>query len=252
MDNNQEKQKKGQWMHAVHHDLTTSGNKKWLLLVPIAIMVLLIISMSFTTNIVEGVLLREKIVEIQDLVNTVASAVDATTAQGPEEFMPHTLVAAVEHVDSLTLVYAGVFKRDGEGLIQITKHDQLTNFDPRNYQTFWDEIDNEDYKPGQFTMRISTMNYEETESMEDRDMTFVYRWTPASFEIEDRYLIIAGVSKQSVQTPIPALIHIDTWFAIFSTLIINTGMMYVIIRQSIRVNKIKKTFIAHHMKGGDK
>ena len=232
-------------MHVIFNDLKESGRKKFLLLIPFLLVACLAGLMSFSTEVIQDLLLREKIIEIQNLVGTVNAAIDATNV---EEVVESIITKTVEYVDMLPLVYAGAFQRNGNELTLITERDYATDFDPLLHQIFWDEVMNNEN--GSFIIGIAPRSGQ-GEQLPYRDIHFVYKWTPSFLDSDERYLVIAGASKYSVQVAIPAVVHLGNWFGIFAIFVLSIWLLYMIVRQALRVEKIKTAFDRYQKNGGD-
>ena len=153
--------------------------------------------------------LEEKFVEITNVVDTIAAAVNASEERY-WELHEQNIIDSTSHIDNLYQVYAAAYKYNGKDLRLIT---------PRIYET--SPIDPFDYEQSDVVFsgaengRFMIGYAPEFQSF--REMHFYYRWMPAYSAPNEKYIIIAGVSEYSLQTSIPALHSIGQWV---STLIV--------------------------------
>jgi len=233
-------------MHILIKDIKESGKKKWLLLVPFLLIGCLVWFIGFSQNTTRQLLLQEKYISIQDTINTLAATVDDTTAKGPEEFGLHTIKAAVENYDRLPFVYGALFIVGEDGNFdpvsyRFAEDAHHLRFNAVDYPRFIELANTQD--SGRITLRITDSD------LGDHDMLVYFRWAPMSFEPQDRYLIVGGVSQYSVITGIPLVLNLGLWVGVFLILVVALLMFYVIIRQGTRVEKIRLAFFEFKNRG---
>jgi len=144
--------------------------------------------------------LEEKYIEVYHEVNMLAVGVEMLEYPYCDE---ESIIAQVEYLDKLYRVYASIYKYNEEGgLILITERHQdpidmsEVLFNPFNYEEFNEHILT--HNDGKLVLDFTPKHSKVTHVLH-----VYYRWVPHYFNVEDRYLIIAGVSAQSVVNPMP-------------------------------------------------
>ena len=225
------------YIRTIINDIRNSGVKAWLLLIPVLVMAVIYGSIRIGENVVEGLLLREKFVSIHTMVDAIEWSVNVESPVAVEDLLGHSL-ASIARIDIEPFVYAAAFTVTDEGLLLLSERDDMTDFDPRHYTAFTDAI--RDNTSGELTIGFTP------EGMPYRDLLMYYKWMPTDLP----YLIVIGVSKYSITTQVPVVMNMSLWLMVIVTFITMLFMWYIIIRQSMRVGKIRAAFTEFRAKGG--
>jgi len=233
-------------MKTIVADIKNSGKRKWLLLIPVIFLALLIYSKDATRDTLEQVMLQEKYIEIQDIINILGDAVDASTVVMPasesvrENTLVYTLRAGIESLDSLDYIYGALFIEESDGRLtllskRIFEPEYDTQFDVTAFPEFLSLADGNN--EGKLVLPV----YSSILGLHDLHVFF--RFTPSDFEHAEydhhRFLLVGGVSKYSIQSPVPVLVYATIWIMIILTVLLSLLMIFIMIRQAVRVDKIK-------------
>ena len=226
-------------MHTIIRDIKDSGRKKLLLFIPLAAAILIYISIQFSGNVTQDLLLREKFVAIHNMVDAIEASVNVESSADVETLLVHSL-SSVAYIDAQPYVYAAAFTLlDGE-LVLLSERDNATDFNPLDYDAFIQAT--QDNAVGELTIGFTPSG------MEYRDLLMYYKWMPTELP----YLIVIGVSRYSVTTQIPAVLSMNLWIMLFVTLAAMLWSFYIGIRQIMRTDKVKTAYLASlHLKDGD-
>ena len=208
--------------------LHISGRKKWLLLLPVILLICLIILIKISDNVIHQIMLQEKYVSVCDTVNTYGRAANVTNAKTIDAFELHTLREAVESLDRLPYIYGALYRIDEYGELERISGRYAENpahaaFDVHNYAAFV-KMANEKQN-GHITLRVTDS------PLGEHDALIYYRWAPVTLPAQDRYLIVGGVTQFSVVTAIPAVINLSLWAAAFATAGVVFYTLYVTLRK---------------------
>jgi len=233
-------------MKTILADIKNSGKKKWLLLIPFIFLALLIYSKDATQNTLEQVMLQEKFIEIQDILNILGDAVDASTVVMPasesvrENTLVYTLKAGIESLDGLPHIYGALYFEESDGSLTLlterfAEPEYDTLFDVTNFDEFKDMLKGNNTVDMVLPITSSTLGL--------HDIRIFARFTPSDFEgaqyDHHRFLMVGGVTKSSIQSPVPVLVYATIWIMIILTVFVTLFMFFVIIRQSMRMDTIK-------------
>ena len=139
------------------------------------------------------------------------------------------LIASTEYLDKLYRVYAAVYKHYDGQLIKITRRfqDEMEGpddmyFDPFDYPEFVRDIASNDYGG-------IVVDYRANNNVM-HNLHIYYRWMPLYSPPDERYLVVAGVSKYSITSKIA---HWETgghWISIVITAIVCLWGVILLIR----------------------
>jgi len=246
-------------MRTLLADIRDSGKRKWLLVIPFLLLAILVLCLNFTRAMIDQVMLREKFIEIQDIINILGDAVDASTEVMPaseevrENTLVYTLRAAIESLDGLPYIYGALYYEEDDGkLTLLTKRAGETE-----YHTLFDvSLFPEFNRMIEATRQSSNTSNENTgrlrvpvynSELGAHDMDIFFRFTPSDFEgakyDHHRFLLVGGVTKYSIQSSVPTLVFMIIWIMIISTVFVTIVQFSVIIRQALRVGKIKDVMV---------
>jgi len=226
-------------MHTIIRDIKDSGKKKLLLFIPFLAVVIIYISVQFSGNITQNLLLREKFVAIHNMVDAIEASVNVESEADVETLLVHSL-SSVAYIDGLPYVYAAAFTVQDDNLLLLSERDNATDFNPLEYADFINATSNNHV--GELVIGFTP------EGLPYRDLLMYYKWMPTELP----YLIVIGVSKYSVTTQIPAVMNMNLWIMLFVTLTAMLWSCYIVIRQITRTDKIKTAYLALlHQKDGE-
>ena len=97
-----------------------SSAKKYLLLLPLFVLVFNAVFFMHATREIEGAMIREKYTEITHSIDMLAAAVEANPSR---IWLDHerNIVSSVEYLDRLHQVYAAAYKTVDGGLVLVTE-----------------------------------------------------------------------------------------------------------------------------------
>ncbi|MCL2060875.1 MAG: hypothetical protein FWH01_17760 [Oscillospiraceae bacterium] len=145
---------------------------------------------------------EEKYIEVVDIVDTIAAAVNADAGR-PWLEHERNIADSAEHVDSLHQVYAAAFR--GAGLEPITeRHYETSPLEPFEFEEARAAVSSGEER-GRFEIGYAP------EGQGYRVMHLYYRWMPSYSPPGERYLLVAGVTEHSIRTRIPALYTAGQW-----------------------------------------
>jgi len=195
--------------------------KRYLILLPIVILVLNAFYFQFATDIIHETILQEKLIETNNHINMLANAVEANKDR---VWVDHeqNIVNSVEFLDSLPLTFAAVYKPTNGTLIPISDIDRKTGFIPLNHDCFNKAIASQD--SGRLVVSFTT------EEGVNRDMFTYFTYMPLYAPPDERYLVVAAVCKHSVVTTIPEWVSSGQWISMIITFFINVWLIILIVR----------------------
>lgn len=192
--------------------LTTRRVKRFII-ISLVILVGLIFYNKWALQKTDESLLKEKYDSIHISINTLADAVDHNAMTGGRrngEF----IINSVESLDKLYQVYAEAYRRDEAGLKLIShRYYETSIFEPFTFPAFVEELAL-GKQQGDITIGYTPVG------QSYRELHIYYRWIPSfDLEMEEQYLVIAGVSKYSVVTKIPFYMSGGLWVMSFIFLV---------------------------------
>ena len=161
--------------------------------------------------------LEEKYIEIKNIIDTVAAAVNAD-AETPWQYHERNIISHTENIDCLPQVFAAAYRYDGQDYEIITNRtfetSVLNPFDYEESGVVFGEAESGRFEIG---YTPTYQNY--------RVMQIYYRWMPSYTGPNEKYLMMGGVTEYSIQTSIPLLHSIGQWIStVIVTLLFLTFM----------------------------
>jgi hypothetical protein len=195
--------------------------KKYLILLPIAILIIAALYYRYDVEEIRKALLSEKIATTTNAVDTLAAAVEATPDRAAHDHELN-IRAATEFLDKLYQIYSAVYKPvDGNLVLYSEQTYETSVFDPLEYPEFLAAVDAHDYGSLIIGYTPAGQSY--------RELYLYYRWMPSY--AEERYLVVTGISQYSIVTQIPLLVSAGQWSSMAVTLILNIWLVILIVRQ---------------------
>ena len=148
-------------------------------------------------------LLENKCEEVKNELGMIAAAVNADPTD-PWDSHKDNILHFMAFLDAKPLTFAAAYAQSGSDLLLMTKRDNATNFDPRNFNAFRDAIKKND--DGEVVIGFTPTGgvY--------RDMYLYYMWVPDYSEPHERYLLVAAVSKFSITVKLARWVTIANLF----------------------------------------
>jgi len=195
--------------------------KRYLILLPIVILVLNAFYFQFATDIIHETIFQEKFIETNNHINMLARAVEANEKRYWEDHQQN-IVDSVEFLDSLPLTFAATYKPIDGTLEPISEIDRMTGFEPLLHDSFNEAVASQD--SGKLTIGFTT------ESGVYREMHIYFTHMPMYAPPDERYLVVAAVCKQSVVTTIPEWVSSGQWISMIITFFINVWLIILIVK----------------------
>ena len=178
-------------------------NKKRVLFLTVLVLIALSYYNLYSVRVIKSTQLEEKFVEIKNIIDTVAAAINAD-ADTHWTYHERNVIAHTESIDRLEQVYAAAYKYDGESLVLMTVREYETSpLDPFDFPE--SDVMFSGAESGRFLIRYKP------DFQTERDMHLYYRWMPSYSAPYEKYLVIGGVTEYSIQTQIPTIFTIGQW-----------------------------------------
>jgi len=225
-------------MRTILDDLKASGKKKWLLLIPFIVLAFLLWFQAISGSAIEQLLLQEKAHERRQHTEFIHAMMETFIEKGINtEHRGDILVAAVTYIEAnFDSTFAQVY--DGQLNPLNNLHPGIgggQKHNPLDYPEFVYAVQNNEAG--------DLIYWYETPQAGGRDVYMTFRWMPTAPDNPERFLVAIGISKYSITTHIPKIFDAVIWFMIFAVTLTMLFMFYVIIRQTTRVDKLKRIMI---------
>lgn len=214
------------------------SKKKYLALLPIVFLLLNAVYFQQASVNIEETLLQHKYIEAVDHIDMLAAAVEADTSRYWEDHEKH-IRDSIGFIDSLHLTFAAAYKPVDDEWKLISARDYAANFDPFMYEEFTAEIAKHD--TGSINLGFQPDNGPR------HIMRLYFKKTPMYAPPGHRYLLVAAVSRYSVDTRIPAWVSAGQWASTLVTFVLNVWLILMI----ARIGTIYKEHKSE-MAGGDR
>ena len=196
--------------------------RKYLALIPILFLLLNAFYFQYATEEIQKAMLKQKLLEVTDATNMLAAAVE-----GNEErfWLDHELNIknSAEFLDKLYQIYGAAYKQTDNGLELITDRSYETSpFEPLEYPEFVEAVTGSER--GNLIINYAP------ENQDYRDLHIYFRWMPLYSPENERFLVIAGVSKYSIITKISTLVSVGQWVNTLITFLLNMVLIIMLAR----------------------
>ena len=203
--------------------LNLNGKWRFLLLIPLIILIAQSMYFRHVINAVQHDLLMEKYHETQVSVDVLGVMVEACPTMDCKACVIKT-IHAVEYIDLLHQVYGAAYRIvDGEPVLLTQRFCEVSQLDPFDYPEFVRAIN--EYNYGQFKIY-----YQPSPGDTWRDLYMYFRWMPFDPTSEDRILAIIGVSRYSVVSEISSWVSAGIWISTIVTFLINAFLVGLLAR----------------------
>jgi len=195
---------------------------RYLLLAPIVFLVLNALFFQHATKEIQNALLYQKYIEIVHATKVLSEAVEADPER-PWQDYERSIRNSVEYLDGLYQVYAGAYKLvDGKLTLFSNRVYETSPFDPLDYEKLREKVFMQDsgYIIVEYLPDYQT----------NLELHVYFMWMPLHSAQNERYLIITGVSRNSVETTIALWISIGQWVSMGITYILLTWMIILLAR----------------------
>jgi len=193
--------------------------KKYILLLPLLVLGGFCIYFPIAQESTETLLVQELALERQQSIGTICSVINNFIAKNPEwDGCEETLVSIIEYIDqNYKTTFAQVYDHDLNALTKVSpgarggqKHD------PLNYSQFISAVTAARSGSGQGDL----VYWYENPEAGGRDVYISFRWVPMSRDVSERYLVVLGVSKYSINSNINSGLQKGAIALIFTTSVI--------------------------------
>lgn len=193
-------------------------NTKWrfLLLIPMVILIINAFYFRYLSNEMTEIMVSQKLVEVTDGINMIAAV--ALTENNPED----TIKIGASFLDKLHYMYCGAFEQTNDGLKLISSRTMDTGFDPLKYSQFAENVFAN--KHGNLTIGFTP------DGQTYRELRMYFCWAPINASPQEQYLLVGGVSEESVVTKIPEMVTLGAMFNIFGTFLLNLCLVILLCR----------------------
>ena len=192
-------------------------HNKYLLLIPVLLLVFNAFYFRFATAAIRDALLEEKYEKVVQAVEMLASSVEAYPDIPWFEHEKH-IIASVEHLDKQYQIYGGAYKySDGELGIITTRYFETSIFEPLDYPEFTEMALTQDSGSMVIGYTPDFQGY--------RDLHLYFRWMPLYSGSYERYLVIAGVSYLSITAQVSELVTIGQMVSMIATFLLNVALI---------------------------
>lgn len=191
---------------------------KYLLLIPILLFILNARYYYYMTQEIDDTLLQQKINSITREIDIVATAAEADWHR-PKVNNERNLVAAIAFIDEQPNTYAEAFRLVSGDLIRIGRRHFEINFNPMVDLVMKDQVMSNE--KGHATVSFTP------ENGPTQDIHLYFRWAP-SF-LQNKILLVGGVSKYSVQVKISTWVSIGQWVTSSITFALNVWLIMMLV-----------------------
>jgi hypothetical protein len=210
-------------------DLINHKWSKYLLLIPVIVLLLNAIYNKHVTQRYMEAIMEEKRIEIVNTVDLLAAAVEANEACTWSNHEVN-IVHSVEFLDAMYQVYAAAYKvEDGELALITERTFETSIFDPLDFPEFTQAVSARE--SGSLSIGYAP------EDQSYRDLFVYFRWMPLYSQPGERYLVAAGVSVHSIMTEIPAMVCTGQWVSMAITFVLNAALVILLARHKREQNE---------------
>ena len=173
------------------------------------------------SNKIIDTLINEKYIETVHHIEMLASAVEANNERESEDH-ELSIINSIEYLDRLEQIYGAVYKYvDNEPILISNRYFETSIFNPFDYDEFVNNL-----RKNSEHISIGYVPEEQTY----RDLKLYFRWMPLYAPLEQRYLVVGGISHYSMVSEIPLWVSVGQWMSIMLTLFLNFWFMRTVLR----------------------
>jgi hypothetical protein len=195
--------------------------RKFVILLPLVFLLLNAVFFQYAMRKVQDTILDEKYIEVTRQVEMLATAVDANDSRLWEDH-EQNIRASVNYLSHLPMTFAAVYKPVNGELVLITEKSSTTNFDPIIYDVFIDAISTQE--SGSIYIEFVPVDGP------NRLIHLYFRHMPNYSSPDEKYLVVAGISRYSLVTSIPAWVSVGQWAGMAITFALNVWLIIMISR----------------------
>jgi len=198
------------------------GRHKYLLLLPILFLVLNSLYYRYVIEEIKVALLNEKYIEIVNAVNMLEAAIEANPER---QWLDHeaNLRDSVEFLDKLYQIYAGAYKYVGNQLELVTERFYETSpLEPLDYIEFIETVTT--HESGSLVIGYAP------EQQPYMEFNLYFKWMPLYSPINERFLVVAGVTSYSIVSNISVWVSVGQWVSTAITFTLNVWLILLLTR----------------------
>ena len=200
-------------------------NSRWgrfILLLPVVFLVLNAFYFKYAAMEIQEVMLNEKFIEIMVTIDALATAVNANPEISWLEY-EDMLRSSVEFIDQLYQIYAELYVyKDGNLLHVSERYYESSPIEPFDFGDFYEVVFTQEN--GQYIINYTP------ENQASRELHLYYRWMPTYRSECEGFLVIGGVSSQSITNSISLWVSAGQWLSMSVTFALNMWMVMLIVR----------------------
>jgi hypothetical protein len=206
-------------MERQYMEFLNNLRRKYVFLIPVVFLLINAFYNIYVIQAIKDVLLEEKFIETVNSVDMLGAAVYANNGRFWED-NEQNIIDSINFLDNLPMVFAAAYKPVDGAYRLITEREETTNFDPMLY--------------GEFTREIKTQLRGDVvvgfmpEDGNNRDVHLHFRYMPTYAPPEERFLVVTGVSHNSVMVHVPAVFTFGQWISTVITFVINVWLIALI------------------------
>ena len=199
-----------------------ASRKKYLILLPVVVLLLNSLYFLHATREIQKALLQEKYVEIVNAIDMLGAAVEAT----PERhWLDHesNIHDSVVFLDSRYQVYGSAYKMvDGQYTIITERFYETSPFTPFEFSAFRDAVATQE--SGHLIIGYTP------ENQSFRELHLYFRWMPTYSSTQERFLLVAGVSRYSITANVSLWVSAGQWIGMLVTFVLNVWLIMLLAR----------------------
>jgi hypothetical protein len=143
-----------------------------------------------------------------------------------------TVETAVGHLAALPNTFTSVYRISEDRLILEYEPNMqwYEQFDPLTHNKFVNSA---------IARERGSLHFKASESDGSKTIWLYYRWIPTDKALDDRYLLVAAISKDSITIPLSLWVSVGQWISMGVTFILNIWLV-IILSQSNPHHKTKR------------
>ena len=195
---------------------------KFLVLIPFAALIVSALFFQYATGEIQGALLRETFASTSGYVEMLSAAIEANPVRNAEAY-ERNVVDSIEYVNSQHPVYASAYKFvDGELFHATGRAFEASAFEPLRYPDFVQAITRLDR--GDVAIEYAP------EGEARREVYLHFRWMPLYAAPARRYLVVVGVTRDSVTARVAEWVAVGQWACVAVTFALNMWLVLLLMR----------------------
>jgi hypothetical protein len=190
----------------------SEGNRKYLALLPVVFLLLNAFFFEKVTEQIKITIMNEKRIEVENHVRMLAAAVEQDKDR-PWINHEQTLIKAVNSIEERPAIFACMYKRVGDHWNAVSAHSDDIELNPFTYSEFRVMI--AENESGSVEVPYAR------DGQKEQTWCIYFQYLPMYKQPENRYLVVTGISEQSVATTIPMWVSAGQWGSTIITFMLN-------------------------------